>query len=179
VLGTIFVLITAFTGGDRWTAPESSNTQNEFYALDPNNPDAGPIRLTGKMETVDYAFPTKDGIDYSKDAISKAIIHNIRTSNSLALGLLYERLAYLEFEEMNYGAARKSYIAALDLYASDHQKLRAAELLSNLAHLEAITKNYASAKNYYQKSATLYGQLNVPVRSDYIQKIAARLPVGD
>lgn len=179
ILGTIFILTIAFTGLDSWTDSKKSNTQHEYYALDPNNPNAEPIKLNGQLETVDYTFPSQNGVDFSKDAISKAIFRNIRRGDSLVLGLLYERLAYLEFHEMNYGNARKSYNAALELYNDDRQKLRAAELLSQLAHLEAKTKNYSMAKSYYQKSSRLFSQLNAPVRSDYTQKIAARLPIGD
>ncbi|MBL4601993.1 MAG: tetratricopeptide repeat protein [Emcibacteraceae bacterium] len=179
ILGTIFVLVIAFTGLDSWTITENNNAHHEYFALDPNNPNAEPIKLNGELEPVDYTFPNQNGIDFSKDAISKAILLNIRRGDNLVLGLLYERLAYLEFNDMNYGNARKSYNAALELYNDDHQKLRAAELLSQLAHLEARTKNYNIAKSYYEKSSRLFSQLNAPVRSDYTKKIAARLPVGD
>ena len=177
--GTIFVLITAFTGGDFEGDPAASTPQQSYYAPDPNDPDGKPIKLSGEMETLDYEFPKQDSTDYSKEAIKKAIQTNLRGKNKLVLGILFERLAYLEFEDFNYGAARTAYSAALSHYSNDHQKLRAAELFSSMAHLEAKTKNYASARDYYQKSATLYDQLGVAVRSDYARKIAERLPVGD
>jgi len=179
IFGTLFVLISAFIGKDNWEATNTQIDAREFFALDPNNPHAEPIELTGKIETQNYTFPTQNGEDYSKEAIGNAIFKNIRTGNDLVLGLLYERLAYLEFKDFNYSAARKAYEAALVLYTEGKQKLRAAELLAHLAHLEAKTENYASAKKYYEKSATLFGQLNAPVRSDYTLKIASRLPVGD
>ena len=162
IFGTIFILVIAFTGLDSWTVIENNSSHHEYFALDPNNPNAEPIKLNGELEAVDYTFPNQNGVDFSKDAISKAILLNIRRGDSLVLGLLYERLAYLEFNDMNYGNARKSYNAALELYNGDHQKLRAAELLSQLAHLEAKTKNYDIAKSYYEKSSRLFSQLNAP-----------------
>lgn len=179
ILGTLFVLISAFTGQDNWQTTNNQTDAPEYFAHDPNNPSAEPIKLSGEIETKNYTFPTQNGKNYSKEAIGNAIFKNIRTGNGLVLGLLYERLGYIEFEELNYSAARKAYEAALALYAEDQQKLRTAELLAQLAHLEVKTKNYASAKNYYEKSATLFDQLNAPVRSDYTLKIAARLPAAD
>jgi tetratricopeptide (TPR) repeat protein len=179
VLGTVFILITAFTGADFSGDLNVSLPQQSYYAPDPNDPDGKPIKLSGEIEALDYDFPTQDGTDYSKEAINKAIQINLRGENKLVLGILYERLAYLEFEDLNYGAARVAYSNALSHYSNDHQKLRAAELFSSMAYLEAKTRNYASARDYYQKSATLYGQLGVAVRSDYARKIAERLPMGD
>ena len=166
VLGTVCILITAFTGADFSGDLNVSLPQQSYYAPDPNDPDGKPIKLSGEIEALDYDFPTQDGTDYSKEAINKAIQINLRGENKLVLGILYERLAYLEFEDFSH-------------YSNDHQKLRTAELFSSMAYLEAKTRNYASARDYYQKSATLYGQLGVAVRSDYARKIAERLPMGD
>lgn len=179
VLGTLFILVAAFTGGDFQADPITSPQQQDFFAPDPNNPSGEPIKLTGEIEALDYEFPTQNGTDYSKEAIIKTIQINLNGNNDLVLGILYERLAYLEFKDLNYDAARTAYFKALNLYSNDHQKLRAAGLFSNLAHLEARVKNYNSAKDLYQKSATLYSQLGVAVRSDYTRKIAERLPLGD
>ncbi len=178
-LGTLAVLLVASTGVDRWKSTAAKTQESEFFALDPNNPQAEPIKLSGQLVSYQYEFPTQNGINYSKDAISKAIIQNIRTGSELVLGLLYERLGYLEFQDGNFAKARLAYNSALDFYRVDNQKLRAAEALSQLAHLEARDKNYKSAKEHYHESATLYAQINAPIRSDYTLKIAARLPADD
>ncbi len=179
LIGTLVILITAFTGLDAWKADSRPTPSQQYFALDPNNPNGDPIQLTGKMTSYNYDFPTLNGQNYSKGAISKAIITNIRTGSELVLGLLYERLAYLETKDGNYLEAKKAYNSALDFYRQDNQKLRAAELLSQLAHLEARENDYSAAKKHYEQSATLYAQINELVRSDFITKVAARLPASD
>lgn len=177
--GTIFVFALAYTGGEFLNEPVAIAPEQIYYAVDPNNPDGDPIKLSGEMEALDYDFPSQGESDYSKEAINKAIQSNLRGENSLVLGILYERLAYLEAQDNQYEAARAAYATALGHYSNDNQKLRVAELLSSMAHLEASIKNYASARDYYQKSSELFGRIGVPVRSDFAQKIAERLPVSD
>ncbi len=176
LFGTLTVLFLASNGMDFFKTGGTKTHAQEFYAPDPNNPDGAPIRLTGELTSYDVPFPDMDGADYSKDAISKAIFRNIRTGSELVLGLLYERLAYLEFKDGNYPKARLAYNSALEFYVEGNQRLRAAELLSQLAHLEAKLENYDLAREHYENAAKLYALLNEPVRSDYSQKIADRLP---
>lgn len=177
LVGTIVILVIASTGLDRWKNVSDEAPQEEYFAIDPNNPDGEPIKLNGKLTSYAYQFPTQNGVDYSKDAISKAIIYNIRTGSELVLGLLYERLAFLEFKDGNFKESRVAYASALNFYMVDNQKLRAAETLTQLAHLEAKDKNYQSAKEHYLESSTLFAQINAPVHSDYTLKLAARLPI--
>lgn len=176
LFGTLFVLLVASTGMDFFKTNRKNTHSAEYFAPDPNNPDGAPIKLNGKLASYEIPFPKIDGQDASKDAISAAIRRNIRTGSELVLGLLYERLAYLEFSDGNYENARQAYNSALEFYINDNQRLRVAELLSQLAHLEAKSENYTKAKELYERSAGIYARLNEPVRSDYTHKIAERLP---
>ncbi len=176
LFGTLFILLVASTGMDFFNGRPQLSQAEEFYAPDPNDPNGKPIKLNGTLESYDVSFPKIDGEDVSKDAISRTIRQNIRTGSALVLGILYERLAYLEFRDGNFDNARLAYNSALDFYVQDNQRLRMAELLSQLAHLEAKTKNYDTARKLYKKSAGIFSMLNETVRSDYTLKIADRLP---
>ncbi len=176
VFGTLFILLVASTGMDFFADNRQAAAAGEFYAPDPNNPDGAPIKLNGELTSYEVPFPQIDGEDVTKDAISSAIFRNIRTGSELVLGLLYERLAYLEFQDGNFDEARLAYMSALDFYVNDNQRLRVAELLSQLAHLEVKVQNYQKARDHYERSAAIYASLNEPVRSDYALKIAERLP---
>lgn len=176
LFGTLFILLVASTGMDFFDQSRHTTQVNEFYAPDPNDPDAPPIKLSGELTSYEVPFPTIDGEDATKDAISTAIFRNIRTGSELVLGLLYERLAFLEYQDGNYDEARQAYHSALEFYVNDNQRLRVAELLSQLAHLEARTENYQKSREHYERSAALYASLNEPVRADYTLKVANRLP---
>lgn len=176
LFGTLAILLLASTGMDFFNINRQGVKADEFYAPDPNNPNGEPIKLSGELSSYEVPFPKIDGEDATKDAISTAIRRNIRTGSELVLGLLYERLAYLEFIDGNYENARQAYNSALEFYENDNQRLRAAELLSQLAHLEAKAENFERARELYEQSASIYSRLNEPVRSDYTTKIADRLP---
>lgn len=170
------ILVIAFTGRDYWTNDTTPPELEKNYVMDPNNPEGDPIEINGTMTSYEVDFPKINGVDVSKEAITKTIFKNIGTGNDLAVALLYERLGYLEANDLNFDKARKAYERALLLYQDTNQRVRAAELLSNLAHLEAKTRNFTSAIEYYHKSANLFKSLNDSVRSDFTMKVASRLP---